>query len=119
MLIAGLWDRSIGFKQAVGLMAQGQQRGLDATGKVFPFREPSPQLLVRFFPGTISWAVASDLNFSWWLLLQDCTHPCREPSACSLMPQGQLQHAVLPSAQESAALSSVMGASRGVFAWTT
>ncbi len=43
---AGLWDELIGFKQAVGLMAQGQQRGLDATGKVFPFKEPSPQLLV-------------------------------------------------------------------------
>lgn len=28
-------------------MAQGQQRGVDATGKVFPFQEPSPQLLVR------------------------------------------------------------------------
>ena len=28
-------------------MAQGQQRGLDPTGKVFAFREPSQQLLVR------------------------------------------------------------------------
>ena len=44
---AGLWDRLTGFGQAVGLMAQGQQRGVDATGKVFPFKEPSPQLLVR------------------------------------------------------------------------
>ena len=46
-LTAGLWDRLIGFKQQVGLMAQGQQRGLDLTGKVFAFREPSQQLLVR------------------------------------------------------------------------
>ena len=46
MCAAGLWDELIGFKQAVGLMAQGQQRGLDATGKVFPYKEPSPQLLV-------------------------------------------------------------------------
>lgn len=47
---AGLWDELIGFKQAVGLMAQGQQRGLDATGKVFPFKEPSPHLLVGCSP---------------------------------------------------------------------
>ena len=46
-LTVGLWDRLIGFKQQVGLMAQGQQRGLDPTGKVFAFREPSQQLLVR------------------------------------------------------------------------
>ena len=48
--LAGLWDELIGFKQAVGLMAQGQQRGLDATGKVFPFKEPSPHLLVCICP---------------------------------------------------------------------
>jgi hypothetical protein len=28
-------------------MAQGQQRGMDASGRVAPFKEPSPQLLVR------------------------------------------------------------------------
>jgi hypothetical protein len=43
---AGVWDRLTGFRQAVGLMAQGQQRGLDAAGRVVPFREPAAQLLV-------------------------------------------------------------------------
>lgn len=47
---AGLWDRATGFRQAVGLMAQGQQRGLDASGRVTAFKEPSSQLLVRFAP---------------------------------------------------------------------
>ena len=37
----------MGFRQAVGLMAQGQQRGLDAAGRVVAFREPARQLLVR------------------------------------------------------------------------
>ena len=40
----------MGFKQQVGLMAQGLQRGLDATGKVVPFKEPSPLLLVSPLP---------------------------------------------------------------------
>lgn len=44
---AGVWDRATGFRQAVGLMAQGQQRGMDASGRVVPFKEPMPQLLVR------------------------------------------------------------------------
>ena len=37
----------MGFRQAVGLMAQGQQRGLDSAGRVVPFKEPSAHLLVR------------------------------------------------------------------------
>ena len=37
----------MGFRQAVGLMAQGQQRGLDSAGRVVPFKEPSAPLLVR------------------------------------------------------------------------
>lgn len=36
----------MGFRQAVGLMAQGQQRGIDATGHVVAFKEPSTQLMV-------------------------------------------------------------------------
>jgi hypothetical protein len=41
----------IGFRQAVGLLAQGQQRGIDATGRVFAFKEPSVQLMVCHISG--------------------------------------------------------------------
>ncbi|KAK9805593.1 hypothetical protein WJX72_006726 [[Myrmecia] bisecta] len=48
----GLLDRLTGFRQHVGLMAQGQQRGLDAMGKVYPFKTPSQQLLDALGPQT-------------------------------------------------------------------
>ncbi|CAK0786790.1 hypothetical protein CVIRNUC_010004 [Coccomyxa viridis] len=60
----GLWDRLIGFKQQVGLMAQGQQRGLDPTGKVFAFREPSQQLLDAVGPRTS--VFLSDVETDSW-----------------------------------------------------
>ena len=50
LVTTGLWDRAVGFRQAVGLMAQGQQRGLDSAGRVVPFKEPSAPLLVRAGP---------------------------------------------------------------------
>lgn len=44
---AGWLDRLFGFRQYVGLMAQGLQRGLDASGSVVPFTQPSSDLVVR------------------------------------------------------------------------
>ena len=48
---AGLWDRWTGFQQAVGLMAQGQQRSLEPTGRVVSLRQPSEALQVRMHLG--------------------------------------------------------------------
>lgn len=42
----GWWDRVTGFKQQVGYMAQGEQRALDKTGRVFPLKEPNQHVLV-------------------------------------------------------------------------
>lgn len=44
---AGWLDRLLGFRQHVGLMAQGLQRGLDPSGGVVPFTQPSSDLVVR------------------------------------------------------------------------
>ena len=55
-------------------MAQGQQRGVDATGKVFPFKEPSPQLLVR--PAALPLCTVRCQASSVWLfkLVQVLSH---------------------------------------------
>ncbi|BDA50140.1 hypothetical protein COCOBI_15-2680 [Coccomyxa sp. Obi] len=60
----GLWDRATGFRQAVGLMAQGQQRGLDASGRVTAFKEPSSQLLEALGPRTS--VFLSDVETDVW-----------------------------------------------------
>ena len=73
-------------------MAQGQQRGVDATGKVFPFKEPSPQLLVR--PAVLPLCTVRCQASSVWLfrLVQILDYPvlqgrmsytsaCKAPSA--------------------------------------
>lgn len=44
--LAGWWDLLTGFRQQVGLMAQGQQRHLDPSGRVQALQKPSPDLLV-------------------------------------------------------------------------
>ena len=41
------WDRLLGARQQVGLMAQGLQRALDTGKKVYQLKEPSQQLKVR------------------------------------------------------------------------
>lgn len=46
----GFWDSLTGFQQHVGLMAQGLQRGLDAQGRVFPYKSPSSQLEAALNP---------------------------------------------------------------------
>lgn len=40
----------MGFKQQVGLMAQGQQRALDPSGHVSALKQPSPHLQVCPWP---------------------------------------------------------------------
>ena len=41
-----MWDRLVGFRQQIGLMAQGYQRSLDASKRVVPISTPHPKLLV-------------------------------------------------------------------------
>ena len=47
---AGWGDRLLGFRQQVGLMAQGFQRALDANKRVVALDAPHPKLLVRPVP---------------------------------------------------------------------
>lgn len=56
-------DRFTGFRQQIGLFAQGLQRGLDA-GKVIPYKMPSPSLIAALGP-TVS-VFLSDVETDPW-----------------------------------------------------
>ena len=49
---AGALDRLLGFRQQVGLMAQGFQRALDSSHRVVALKTPHPKLLVRRSPAS-------------------------------------------------------------------
>ncbi|GAB4814283.1 hypothetical protein N2152v2_001329 [Parachlorella kessleri] len=58
------WDRLLGARQQVGLMAQGLQRALDSGKKVYQLKEPSQQLKDALGPHTA--VFLSDVEADVW-----------------------------------------------------